>query len=130
MLCSVAQSCPTLCEPVDWSSPGSSVRGDSPGKNTSVGCHALLQGIFLTQVSNTGLPQCRWILYHLSHQGSLGINKSSESESFILRKSACLNHSSSGGGFPSLEIPYFYIVVMSVFNLFFKVKNNFSDVCI
>ena len=35
-----------------------------------MGCHALLQGIFLTQGSNPGLPHCRWILYHLSHQGS------------------------------------------------------------
>ena len=36
--------------------PGSSVHGDSPGKNTGVGCHALLQGIFLTQGSKPGLP--------------------------------------------------------------------------
>ena len=32
---------------------------DSPGKNTGVGCHFLLQGIFPTQESNTGLPHCR-----------------------------------------------------------------------
>ena len=38
-----------ICNPVDYSPPGSSVHGDSPGKNTGVGCHALLQGIFLTQ---------------------------------------------------------------------------------
>ena len=44
--------------------PGSSDDGDSPGKNTGVGCHALFQG------SNPGLLHCRWILYHLSHQGS------------------------------------------------------------
>ena len=44
--------------------------GASPGKNTGVGYHALLQGIFLTQGSNPGLPQCRQILYPLSHQGS------------------------------------------------------------
>ena len=43
---------------------------DSPGKNTGVGCHALLQGIFPTQGSNPGLPHCRRILYCLSHQGS------------------------------------------------------------
>ena len=36
--------CLTLCDPVDHSPPGSSVLGDSPGKNTGVGCHALLQG--------------------------------------------------------------------------------------
>ena len=49
------QSCPALCDPVDYSPPGSSVLGDSPGKNTVVGCHALLQGIFLTQGSNMHL---------------------------------------------------------------------------
>ena len=47
-----------------------SVHGDSPGKNADVGCHALLQGIFLTQGSNPGLSHCGQILYHLSHQGS------------------------------------------------------------
>ena len=46
------QSCPTLCNPMNCSSRGYSVHGDSPGKNTGVGCHALLQGIFLTQGSN------------------------------------------------------------------------------
>ena len=43
---------------------------NSPGKNTGVGCHALLQGIFPTQGSNPGLPHCRQILYHLSYQES------------------------------------------------------------
>ena len=66
----VAQSCPTLWDPMDCSPPGSSVHGDSPGKNTGVGCHALLQGIFPTQGSNPGLLHCRRILYRLSHQGS------------------------------------------------------------
>ena len=51
MLCLVAQSCLTLYNPMDCSLPGSSVHGDSPGKDTGVGCHALFQGIFLTQVS-------------------------------------------------------------------------------
>ena len=50
-VCLVAQSCPTLCNLMDSSPRGSSVYGDSPGKNTGVGCHALLQGIFPTQVS-------------------------------------------------------------------------------
>ena len=49
---------------------GSSVHGDSPGKNTGVGCHALFQRIFPTQGSNPGLPHCRQLLYHLSQQGS------------------------------------------------------------
>ena len=43
---------------------------DSPGKNTAVGCHALLQGIFPTQGLNPGVSPCKQILYHLSYQGS------------------------------------------------------------
>ena len=43
---------------------------DSPGKNTGVGCHTLLQGIFPTQRSNPDLLHCRLILYHLSHPGT------------------------------------------------------------
>ena len=39
------------------------------GKNTGVGCHSFLQGIFPTQGSNLGLLHCRQILYLLSHQG-------------------------------------------------------------
>ena len=46
------QSCLTLYYPMDCSPPGSSVHGDSPGKNTEVGCHSLHQGIFPTQGSN------------------------------------------------------------------------------
>ena len=55
---------------MDCSPPGSSVHGDSPGKNTGVDSHALLQGIFPTQGLNPGLLHCRWILYCLSHQNS------------------------------------------------------------
>ena len=58
----VAQSCLTLCDPMDW---------NSPNKNTGVGCHSLLQGIFLTQVLHSSLLNLlhyRQILYHLSHQ--------------------------------------------------------------
>ena len=44
---------------------GSTVHGDSPGKNTGVGSHALLQGIFPSQGSNRHLLHCRWILYQL-----------------------------------------------------------------
>ena len=46
---------------------------NSPGKNTRVGSLSLLQGIFLTQGSNPGLPHYRQILYQLSHKGSLRI---------------------------------------------------------
>ena len=54
------QSCPTLCNSMDCRPSGSSVHGDSPGKNTGVGCHTLLQGIFLTQ----GLNLCLLCLLH------------------------------------------------------------------
>ena len=43
---------------------------NSPGKNTGVGSHSLLRGIFPTQGLNLGLPHHRQVLYHLSHQGS------------------------------------------------------------
>ena len=52
---SVSQSDPTICDPMVHSPPGSSVHGDSPGKNTGVGCHFLLQGIFPTQGWNPRL---------------------------------------------------------------------------
>ena len=72
--CLVAQLClhrlfafaQTLCNAMDFSTPGS-----SPGKNTGVGCHALLQGIFPTQELDPGLPHCRQFLYHLSHREPL-----------------------------------------------------------
>ena len=75
--CLVAKSCPTLCDPMDYSQPDSSVHGDSPGKNT-VGCHAFLQRIFPTQGLNPLLSHYRWntwVLNHLSHQGSPWILK-------------------------------------------------------
>ena len=65
--------------PMDCSLPGSSVQGDSPGKNAGVGCQALLQGIFPTQGSNPDLLQCSQILYHLSHQAYPGPIPKSES---------------------------------------------------
>ena len=43
---------------------------NSTGQNTGVGSLSLLQGIFQTQESNSGLLGCRWILYQLSHKGS------------------------------------------------------------
>ena len=59
-------------DPMDCEAPPNPARllcpWDSLGKNTGVGCHALLlQGIFPTQGSNTGLPCCSQILYCLSH---------------------------------------------------------------
>ena len=70
----VAQLCLPFCDPTDWQTPPVTARlfspWNSPGKNTGVGCHFLLRGIFRTQGSNQGLSCFRQILYHLSHQGS------------------------------------------------------------
>ena len=71
VLCLVTQSCLTLCNPMDCSPPDCSVRWYSPGKNTGMGCNALLQGIFPTQGLHPGLQHCRQILYRLSQQGRL-----------------------------------------------------------
>ena len=49
-----------LCNTMDCRPPGSSVHEDSPGKNIGRGCHALLQGIFLTQEWNTYLLRLHW----------------------------------------------------------------------
>ena len=54
--CLVARLWPTFCDSVDCSPPGCSAHGGSPGKNTGVGCHFLLQGIFPTHRLNPGLP--------------------------------------------------------------------------
>ena len=48
---------------MDYSPPGSSVHGDSPDKNTGVGCHVLLQGIFPAQGWNPGLLHCRQVVF-------------------------------------------------------------------
>ena len=57
----VTQLCPNLCSTMDCN------LRNSPSKNTGVGCHSLLQAIFLTQGLNPGLLHCRQILYCLSH---------------------------------------------------------------
>ena len=51
------------------SNEGRSFASDSATSCTGVGCHSLLQGIFLTQGMNPGLLHCRQMLYHPSHQG-------------------------------------------------------------
>ena len=56
-----------------------------------MGCHALLQGIFPTQGWDSGLPHCRWILYHLSHQGRDG-GKSLRWPSLLLNTKATVDN--------------------------------------
>ena len=54
-VCAMLSPCPTLCDPMDCSLPGSSVHGDSLGKNTGVGFPTLCHRIFPTQGSNIGM---------------------------------------------------------------------------
>ena len=70
VLCLVTQSRASLYNPRDCSPPGSSVHGDSPGKNSGVGCHAFLQRIFLTQGKKPRSPTLQADNLPLSHQGS------------------------------------------------------------
>ena len=62
---SVVSLCPHGLQPARLLCPK-----DFPGKNSGMGCHSLLQGIFPIQGSYPGLSHCRQILYCLSHQGS------------------------------------------------------------
>ena len=65
----VAQSCPTLCDPMDYSLPGCSIHGILQAISWRMVCHFLLQETFLTQGLNPGLLHCRQTLYCLSYQG-------------------------------------------------------------
>ena len=59
--CLVNQLCLTLCDPVDYSPPGSSIHRDSPGKNTGVGCHAFLQGQSGKQLWGPMRDESSWV---------------------------------------------------------------------
>ena len=73
-MCLVTQSCPALCNPLDYSPLDPSVHGCASGKNTGVNCYALIQGIFLTQGSNPCLLCWSQILYHLCLQGNRSLS--------------------------------------------------------
>ena len=79
------------CDTIDYSLPGSSVHGIFPGKNTGVGCHSLLQGIFPIQGLNMDLLQGRQVLYQLNYQGNL----ESESKSHSVVSDSLQLHGSS-----------------------------------
>ena len=68
-----SQSCVQLLQPLGLQPTRLLCSWDFPGKNTRVGCHFLLQGIFQTQGLNQCLLHYRQILHRLSHQGSLAI---------------------------------------------------------
>ena len=62
---SVAQSCPTLCDPMDCT-----VHGILQARILEWVAFPFSRGIFPTQGSNPGFPHCTWILYQLSHKGN------------------------------------------------------------
>ena len=67
----VAQSCLTLCDPMDCSPPGPSAHGILQARILEQVAIPFYQGIFPAQGLNLGLPHCRQILYRLSHQVSI-----------------------------------------------------------
>ena len=70
VLCLVIQLCPTLCDPMDCNPPRSCVHGILQARVLEWVAVPFSRGIFPTKGLNPSLPHCRWILYHLSHQGS------------------------------------------------------------
>ena len=74
-VCVYVQSCWALRHPVDSSPPGSTVHGIFPGKNTGLGCHFLLQEIFLTRGLNPCLLRLLyWQAYSLLLCVNYGVN--------------------------------------------------------
>ena len=103
----VTQSCLTLWDAMDYS------LWNSPGQNTRVGSLSLLQGTFLTQGSNPGLPHYRQILYQLSYQGShLPPNKSGKTK----KKAPGIHfYCSIVANLKETEINHFYVFLLDSF---------------
>ena len=78
-----------------YSPPGSSLHGDSPGKNTGVGCHFLLQGIFPAQGLNGGLLYCRQT-HRLSHSGSQNVKEFTKEHLHFQKLSKALKKDTKG----------------------------------
>ena len=102
-LCLVSQSCLTLHNPMNCSPPGSSVHEDSPGKNSGVDCHALLQRVFPTRALNPGLLHCRWILYCLNLKNLGGAKEEMCIVSTGMHKRAGAGHTKTGQLLPALK---------------------------
>ena len=107
---------------MDHSPPGSSVHGDSSEKNTGVGCHTLLRGVFPTQGLNPCLPHCKRVSNHLNHQGSPFAGVIKQKPCFGVRKSFLhLKYAFTG------IFTYIYFEVRLRFNMWFVfVLNSFS----
>ena len=72
-------------------------------QDTGVGCHFLLQEIFPTQGLNPGLPHCRQMLYHLSHQGNYKQNKNT---AYKLGENICKQCDQQGINFQNIQTAY------------------------
>ena len=79
--------CPILCDPTDYSSPGSFLHEILQARILRVGCHFLLQGSISTQGLNLGLPHCRQTRYHLSDQEIFVIKPNNNTIEYILWES-------------------------------------------
>ena len=91
---------------------------NSPAQNNGVGSLSLLQGIFLTQGSNPGLPHCRWILYQLSHKGS------PQEHAFIAGGNAkWYNHFAKQFGIFLQNQIYAYLMTQQSYSLIFNQMN-------
>ena len=71
VLCLVAQSCPILFNPMDCSSPGSSVHGDSPGKSTGMGCQDSHKTLNTNLVMSHQLYKSKMSSYSTTYNHSL-----------------------------------------------------------
>ena len=86
------------CNPVDCP-PRHLCPWSFPGKNTGVGCHFFLQGVFQTQGSDPSLLHCRWIFYWLSHKGSPTVER-------VWRKHAREHHGSCWVGQKKVRLSF------------------------
>ena len=75
---------------------------NSPGQNTGIGSFSFLQRIFPTQGLNPGLPNCRRILYQLSHKGSPKYAAATAAKSLQSFRTLCDPIDGSPPGSPSL----------------------------
>ena len=86
---------------------------DFPGKKTGVGCHFQLQRLFPAQGSNPGLLHCRWILYHLNHQGSQNRCPGKANIAVYLPKTPPISLSSRGVKCFQLDVLFTFAVNIS-----------------
>ena len=103
-----------VCDLMDCRPPGSSFHGDSPGRNTGIGCHALLQGVFLTQGLNPHL--LRLLRRQADSLPSELLEKPKESDAIERNLAQCVQ--SAGGQHPTTSddfLPFFQSFVLHTF---------------